>query len=130
MPPDNEMEVPLRQHLERIIDDFRSHVDQRFDSAQTAIDKAERTMNERLQGMNEFRDTLRDQAAKFATIVQLDDRLHGVDKDYLAMGERLTELERWKNNMQGRMWAIPSMIGVFVFVLTQLMRVLFPAGAR
>ena len=125
--PSKDSEISLREYLERMIMDLRSHLDQRFENAQTAINKAERTMNERLASMNEFRDTLRDQAAKFATLLQVDDKLHGVEKSEEAIEKRLTELERWKNNMQGRMWAIPVLVGVFVFLLTQVMRVLFPA---
>jgi hypothetical protein len=39
--------------------------------------------------------------------------------------ERMTQLEGWRNNMQGRLWGIPMVIGVVVFVITQLMRFLF-----
>jgi hypothetical protein len=127
MPPDNELEVPLRQHLERIIDDFRAHVDQRFDLAQVAIDKAERTMNERLQGMNEFRDTLRDQAAKFATIQQLEDRLHAVDKDHEALTKRLSLVENFQSNLQGRMWAMGAFIFFGALLINLVLRFLFQA---
>jgi hypothetical protein len=129
MPPgDNELEqVPLRQHLERIIDDFRTHVDQRFDLAQVAIDKAERTMNDRLQGMNEFRDTLRDQAGKFATIQQLDDRLHAVDKDHEALNQRIGKLEGFQNNLQGRMWAVGALIFFGALIINLVLRFLFEA---
>lgn len=46
---------------------WRDYVDLRFLENQRAIDKAERTMNSRLESMNEFRDTLKDQASKFIT---------------------------------------------------------------
>jgi hypothetical protein len=51
---------------------WREYVDLRFADFQRAVDKAENTMNERLAGMNEFRDTLRDQAGKFVTRDELD----------------------------------------------------------
>lgn len=50
---------------------LRDYIDTRFNSVQCAVDKAEKSMSERLHGMNEFRDTLKDQAAKFVTREEL-----------------------------------------------------------
>ena len=50
---------------------LRDYIDLRFAEFQRAVDKAEGTMGSRLSGMNEFRDTLRDQAAKFVTREEL-----------------------------------------------------------
>ena len=49
---------------------------------------------------------------------------------YKSNADRLRQLEEWKSNMQGRMWAIPTIIGVVVFVVTQIMRVMFPDGPK
>lgn len=46
---------------------LKDYVDTRIESLCKAIDKAEETLNARLAGMNEFRETLRDQAGKFVT---------------------------------------------------------------
>lgn len=44
---------------------IRDYVDIRFKEAQRAIDKAEKMMNNRLEGMNEFREQLNQQATTF-----------------------------------------------------------------
>lgn len=73
---------------------------------QTAIDKSDESMNRRLEGMNEFRDSLRDQAARFATIVQLDERTAHLMSKVDASNTRIEHLEKVNANLEGRMWAI------------------------
>jgi hypothetical protein len=46
---------------------LREYIDLRFNQNQLAIDKAEKLMSERLNSMNEFRATLKDQAGTFIT---------------------------------------------------------------
>lgn len=46
---------------------LKEYVDTRFASVQRAIDKAETTLNTRLEGMNEFREAMKDQAVQMAT---------------------------------------------------------------
>jgi hypothetical protein len=110
---------------------------------QRAVDKAENEMRQKLAIMNEFRGALTDQAGHFvqreqfedmrtrmeatATKLELEATLKGRETRFAAAETRLTEIEQWKNNMQGRLWGVPVLIGVVVFVITQLMRVLFPA---
>jgi hypothetical protein len=89
-PRSDDTEITLREHIEARLDSLERHMNARFDAAQQAVEKAERTMNERLQGMNEFRDTLRDQATRFATVAQLDEKLAPVAK----LEERLRDVER------------------------------------
>lgn len=50
------------------------------------------------------------------------------ESDHDTLEVRVGKLESWKDNMQGRLWIVPIVIGAAVFVATQLMRVLFPAG--
>jgi ribosome-associated translation inhibitor RaiA len=86
----DDSEISLREYIEARLDSLEKHFDSRFEAAQTAIDKAETTMNDRLGGMNEFRDTLRDQASRFATLLQLDEKMTAVIK----LEERLRDLEK------------------------------------
>jgi len=46
---------------------LRDYVDQRLVDMQRAVDKAEQTINTRLEGMNEFRAAMKDQQAQMAT---------------------------------------------------------------
>ena len=71
-------DVSLKEHIEaqiRALDRFvASQVEAIKDAVKIALD----TLNKRLEGMNEFRDALKDQSAKLATkddIKAIDDRL-------------------------------------------------------
>lgn len=51
---------------------LRAYVDVRLAAMDRAVDKAEERMSERLMGMNELRDQLRDQAARFLTRAEME----------------------------------------------------------
>lgn len=74
--------------LDRRIDlrfiEFEKRMDERSDLQTNALEKAERVMNTRLEGMNEFRASLRDQASTFVPRSMHD-----------AVIERISKLERW-----------------------------------
>lgn len=78
-----------------LVDSLDRRIDQRFIDLEVrttthdellakAIEKAENTMNSRLEGMNEFRASLRDQAATFVPRALYD-----------VLLDRVTKLERW-----------------------------------
>ena len=82
-------------------------------SMQDAIRLARKELDRRLDGMNEFRDQLRNQAATFVTR-EISDVQHK------RLEDRLSSLEKQKSNLEGRMWIIPSIIvliqlGVLIF---------------
>ena len=59
--------VSLRDFLCNKISNLEQKMELTFKLNQSAIDKAESSMNDRLESMNEFRDTLRDQNKTFIT---------------------------------------------------------------
>ena len=70
-----------------------------FDTRMTAVEKATilaaKTLEKRLEGMNEFRDTLRDQAARFVTREELR-----AETDKLVI--EITANKDWRNKMEGK----------------------------
>lgn len=100
-------DIPLREHLERLIADERARSDDQYKELRRLIDslvassqqldrahseahtrehvmndqaivKAYETMEKRLESMNEFRDQLRDQAATFVRREVLDTAMTGL----------------------------------------------------
>jgi hypothetical protein len=66
----NELEtsgVSLREFLCAKITALDTKIELHLQLSRVALDKAESQMNERLERMNEFRDSLRDQAERFVT---------------------------------------------------------------
>ena len=54
-------------------------MDDRFLAHKEAIQKAESSLNKRLEGMNEFREQLKDQTATFAIKEQTDERISRIE---------------------------------------------------
>lgn len=102
-------DVGIRDYLERRIDDLDKRVAERFLMNQDAVDKAEKTMNERLNSMNEFRDALRDQANRMATRVELE-----------KLDEAVQELRRAKANLDGRLMTVGALVSALVAIAVSL----------
>jgi len=105
MPPETPEHVTLREYFERLLAEHDKAVALQFSNAQTALNKAESALSDRLQGMNEFRDQLRDQAAKFVTQSELAAKVDAIDN-------RIKALENQRANLEGRFWAIGAAIVV------------------
>ena len=74
------------------LEELEKRVMQRFDLNDRALDKAYAAMDKRLDGMNEFRDALKDQANRMATRSELE-----------ALEEKVEDLRRNKANLDGRL---------------------------
>ena len=57
-----------------------ARLEERLKASEKALELANNNMCERLEGMNEFRELLRNQAATFVTRVELDAKLDGIEK--------------------------------------------------
>jgi hypothetical protein len=63
--------VTLEKHFESLLDNCQKNCVDKFTSMNKAVDTAKESMEKRLDGMNEFRDTLKDQASRFVTRTEL-----------------------------------------------------------
>jgi hypothetical protein len=97
---------------------------------QTALEKAERAMEHRLEGLNEFRGQLRDQAATFASRDLVDSRLATLsirqDEATERIEARLKLLEHNSANLQGRLWSMGAGVALLMTVLTLALRWVAP----
>ena len=82
---------------------LKEHFEARIAALEKATEVASGAMDRRLDGMNEFRDTLRDQASRFVTREEMEVKL-GVLMDAIS------ELKDYKAHMEGR----ASMSSVYV----------------
>lgn len=95
----------LSEHFSQLMHDFDRRIELRFSLSDTAVAKAERTINDRLNAMNEFRDALKDQANRMATRVELD-----------QIASQVEELRRNRSNFDGRLAVIAVVISLAVSV--------------
>ena len=102
-------DVALKEYFDRRLEDLERRMLDRFLQGDSAVTKAERTMNERLNSMNEFRDALRDQANRMATRVEVD-----------KLEEDVQELRRGKANLDGRLVVLSGGISLATSVIIWL----------
>src|SRR5688572_11682045 len=105
-PPDEGETVPLQQYIEAVIDQRFQAIDQRFTYIELSTTLARDSMNERLLGMNEFRDTLKDQAARLPTREEVEKGFESTIARMDRIDLRVSELERANANTSGRFWAL------------------------
>ena len=94
--------------IEEKLDGLADVVSLRFSENQRAITKAEDSMTARLEGMNEFREQLKDQATKFALRDEVNRRFDEVVED-------IQNLELSKATLEGK--ASQSSV-LFAYVLS------------
>ena len=119
-------DVALREYMERLLAAevrtintelaaVREATTAAFSASQKAIDKAEEALTRRLEGMNELRDQLREQAETFA-------RAEVVATENSARDERITRVERFQSKMLGGLLLAPFvsavLAGLVVYALT------------
>ena len=71
---------------------LRDYIDTRLAAMQSAVDLARGQMDKRLDGMNEFRDALKDQAAMLATKTELESAKAMFEADIRSLRESRAEL--------------------------------------
>jgi hypothetical protein len=75
------------------VDTLRSHIEKQFDLRDRAIDAALVAAEKRLDGMNEFRQTLSDQAATFMPRREAEQRLATLERAVAASAGRSSGLD-------------------------------------
>lgn len=88
-----------------------------------AVDKAEFQLNKRLEGMNEFRDALKDQAARLATKDEVIALNSALDKR-MQIIERQLSMSAGRNAATAVYWAIGASVltAVIVMLITKLIK--------
>jgi hypothetical protein len=64
--------VGLKDYVDRRIDDLEKRIFERFTLNDAFLSKTESALRDRLQGMNEFREALKDQTNKMATRLEVE----------------------------------------------------------
>jgi hypothetical protein len=88
----------LREYLEMRF----SEINRRFDENEKATTLARTQMETRLEGMNEFRETLRDQAGRFVTRAELDLVCTNMTEKAEGRETRIRSLEESRAELHGK----------------------------
>ena len=90
----HEERVSLKEHFETRLNALQELILTRLEAIDKAVQVAHGVLQERLEGMNLFRDQLREQATTFATRAETDLRHDAIEKD-------LRELRLYKAKIEG-----------------------------
>lgn len=102
---------------------LRELMEQHNKLTQNAIDKAEQTMNHRLESLNEFRAQQADIIARFATMEKLNGDTTALHQRIDSQAKQIDELKQARSKDQGRgqiiqvIWAL--MASVIVVLISK-----------
>jgi hypothetical protein len=85
---------------------LRDYIEAKLAASEKALELASHTMDKRLDGMNEFRETLREQAARFVTrdevALQMARMTDFASAERAAMKEQLAGLQTFRDQLEGK----------------------------
>jgi len=119
MPGDGD--ISLHEHFESQIRWIDRYFQSKIDAINNDVNKAEIALSKRLEGMNEFRDTLKDQAAHLATRLEVSQQITAVD-------DRLKSLELLRSNVEGKAVVIAFIASFITSTITALIISYFVRG--
>ena len=106
--------VPLNEYLKELINNLEERFDEcwqahrrEHDLLSVFLDKTEKTLEHRLEGMNQFREELRAQNASFMRRELIEAAMSVLDKKADAN-------KAYLDNLQGRIWALGALMGFIV----------------
>lgn len=93
---------------------LREYVDLRFGQVEKEVLKAERAMTLRLEGMNEFRDTLKDQASRFVTREETSLMLKPLEKAIGEHDDEIRDLQLTRSELAGKASQTTMTVTLFI----------------
>lgn len=111
-------DVPLKEYFENRLCELNKRFSERVDEINENVVKAEHQLNHRLEGMNEFRESLRDQSARFLTRAEYD-------YAHKAIDEKVRSMELARANFEGRVATIASLVSIAVSIMVGVVIFIF-----
>jgi len=103
-------DVSLRDYIISLLDEREKAHTAQWAASQKALDAASAALGARLERMNEFREQIREERVTYVRRDQFD-----------PLVETIREIEDWRSNMKGRLWAL----GVGLAILTTVIDLAF-----
>jgi hypothetical protein len=106
--------ITVKEYFNAVLSERDKRTEQRFELMAEAVRKAEVAHEKRLEGMNEFRNQLSDQAETFLTKNEYNLAHNNLEEKYNNLKEKVSELVNTKQG-SGQAWTYIVM-GVLAFV--------------
>lgn len=111
--------VSLKEYVDVLFTERQRLLDMQFQEGQRAIDKAERTMNSRLEGMNEFQDQLRDQASRLISRDEVNSSLKSMDESIRGL-QKIADTAAGKASQTSMLFAAAISVAGLILGLINL----------
>lgn len=111
---------PLDRRIVERISELDRRIGERFALNDGSVAEARQVIKERLAGMNEFRDALKDQAGRMATRVELEKMEETTRNTIGKLDETVRELQRAKANLDGRLIVMSGGVSAFISLALSL----------
>lgn len=107
----------IEQYSEAQIAALVEQVDLRFENIKESTAREVVTMSARLELLNEFRNSMKDQAATYLTRATFEARME-------ALMQKIEALETYRNRSEGKSAAMSAVISITIGVVVTLINIL------
>ena len=87
-----------------------------------SLSKSDAVLEKRLEGMNEFREALKDQSASFLTREVYEVQHENLSTRLDRLAERVGAAERWESGINGRTIGVSAAVGIAVIIFTIVLK--------
>jgi len=94
--------IAIEKYFDTKIDGLKEYICARLDGIEKATSIASEAMNTRLEGMNEFRQQLKDQSGTFITRLEHDSLIEKFDNDILRIETSINNLNKFQAAIEGK----------------------------
>lgn len=113
----------LREHFTALLEAERGKNEVRFQGTQKAIEKAEASVDRRLEGMNEFRASLADQAGRLMPRAEADNRFSGINEQLKDISSRIDRQEGRGSGLNAGWGYLVGAVGLLAGLIAIFMKV-------
>jgi hypothetical protein len=113
--------VSLKEHFDEQIKALYNHIDLKIIAIEKSTTLAKESMERRLEGMNEFRDSLKDQSEKFVSASEYNIKISRIEEDIRLLRESKATLEGKASTTQVYIAYIIAAISIGISLLKYIL---------
>jgi len=103
---------------------LREYIDLKYNDIKQSTELARNSMDKRLDGMNEFRETLKDQASRFITRTEIDSKMEVVYSNIKNLEISKATLEGKASQSSLTFTIIMSVLGLIIAIISLIYKML------
>uniref|UniRef100_A0A6M3L4Y6 Uncharacterized protein n=1 Tax=viral metagenome TaxID=1070528 RepID=A0A6M3L4Y6_9ZZZZ len=121
-PSPTDSTVTLKEYVDRRLEAVGQTSAVELSAIRTAVDKAETQLRDRLEGMNEFREAIKDQSKTFATRTEVEQSSEFWRQRTGELAARVWTLEQHEAESRGRLWMLGTVLSILFTIITLVLR--------